>query len=279
MIMRTASTLMISIALLGCTSIERAALPDATLLDARWQQAAAQQAASVDHGAWDTFLSKYLSKDKNGINRLDYAAVSGADRSALSGYLRTLQGTPVTSLSRDQQLAIWVNLYNAKTVDIILEDYPVDSILKVTDGLLPNGPWNRKVLTVEGEVLSLNDVEHRIVRPVFNDARIHYALTCAAAGCPNLMPRAWRAEMLEADLAAAERAYINDPRGVSVNADGSLTLSKIYTWFREDFGADEEEILAQIAAVAEPDLRAKIENRTGPVRYEYDWALNDVVRE
>jgi len=260
MIMRTASTLMISIALLGCTSIERAALPDATLLDARWQQAAAQQAASVDHGAWDTFLSKYLSKDKNGINRLDYAAVSGADRSALSGYLRTLQGTPVTS-------------------DIILEDYPVDSILKVTDGLLPNGPWNRKVLTVEGEVLSLNDVEHRIVRPVFNEARIHYALNCAAAGCPNLMPRAWRAEMLEADLAAAERAYINDPRGVSVNADGSLTLSKIYTWFREDFGADEEEILAQIAAVAEPDLRAKIKNRTGPVRYEYDWALNDVVRE
>ncbi len=111
---------------------------------------------------------------------------------------------------------------------------------------------------------------------MFEDPRIHYALNCAAAGCPNLMPRAWRAETLEADLDAAERAYVNDPRGIRFDANGRLTLSKIYSWFSEDFGNDEEEVLEDLLYAASPELQDKLYGRTSVDRYEYDWSLNDV---
>ena len=90
------------------------------------------------------------------------------------------------------------------------------------------------------------------------------------------MPRAWRAETLEADLDAAERAYVNDPRGIRFDANGRLTLSKIYSWFSEDFGNDEEEVLEDLLYAASPELQDKLYGRTSVDRYEYDWSLNDV---
>jgi len=259
----------------GCTTIERAALPAPTLLSPQFNAVAQTSTESVDHRAWGDFLNRYLSTDAKGINRIDYGRVSPADHDGLRQYLATLQQVDTMALTRDQQLAFWINLYNAKTVDLVLENYPVDSILKIKDGLLPTGPWNRKVVTVGGEVLSLNDIEHRIVRPVFQEERIHYALNCAAAGCPNLSPKAWRADGLEAALANAERAYVNDPRGVTIRENGTLELSKIYAWFREDFGANEAEIIAKLAESAKPPLRNKLQGRTHVDRYVYDWSLND----
>ncbi len=259
----------------ACVSIERATLPEPLLLDRQWAQAAPEQTRMADHALWDAFLARYLSTDAQGVNRLDYGAVTAEDRARLTAYLGALQQVRPATLTRDQQLAFWINLYNAATVDTVLDAYPVDSILKITDGLLPTGPWDRAAVTVEGEVLSLNDIEHRIIRPVYKEARIHYALNCAATACPNLMPRAWRAERLEQDLAAAERAYVNDPRGVHIDGEGGLTLSKIYAWFREDFGQDEAAIIARIAQAARPDLRARLEGRNRVDRYAYDWSLND----
>ena len=259
----------------ACTTIERSVLPDPILLGPEWKQAASDKFTQVDHAPWDRFLARYLSTDASGVNRLDYARVTDTDHDALRAYLSTLQAVEVKSLTRDQQLAFWINLYNSKTVDVVLTAYPVKSILDIKDGVLPTGPWNRKVLTVEGESLSLNDVEHRIVRPVFRESRIHYALNCAATSCPNLMAQAWRAEGLHEDLAAAERAYVNDPRGVQIAENGTITLSKIYAWFREDFGATEADIIDRLASVAEPELQAKLRKRKQVARYEYDWALND----
>ena len=260
---------------MACTTIERANLPDPVSLGPQWEQASATQQVAVDHSLWDAFLARYLSTDSAGINRLDYSRVSAADQANLDAYLNSLQQVRTASLTRDQQLAFWINLYNAKTVDIVLEAYPVDSILKIKDGILPTGPWKRKVVTVDGESLSLNDIEHRIVRPVYREARIHYALNCAAQSCPNLSPRAWRAEGLDKALTDAERAYVNDPRGITVSADGKITLSKIYAWFREDFGQNEAEILNRLKAFAEPPLQAKLQGKTRVDNYEYDWALND----
>ena len=274
--MRQLVFIAIAFFLSGCASLEKAALPEPVLLEPNWQVAAPTATVEIDQTAWDNFLSRFIKTDTAGINRLDYGSVTANDHSQLRDYISRLEQINTKTLSQDQQLAYWFNLYNAKTVDLVLEAYPVDSILDIKDGFLPTGPWNRKVVRVNSQELSLNDIEHRIVRPVFEDPRIHYALNCAAAGCPNLMPRAWRAETLEADLDAAERAYVNDPRGIRFDANGRLTLSKIYSWFSEDFGNDEEEVLEDLLYAASPELQDKLYGRTSVDRYEYDWSLNDV---
>lgn len=259
----------------GCASIERAYLPEPELLAPGWDRMAPPPGATVDHAPWDAFLARYLTTDAAGVNRVAYGDVAAEDRTALVAYLETLQGVDIEALARDEQLAFWINLYNAQTVALVLDAYPVDSIRDITDGLLSVGPWDRKVLTIDGQALSLNDIEHRIIRPVFREPRIHYAVNCAAVGCPNLAPRAWRAEGLAAALEAAERAYVNHPRGVRVGPDGRLTLSRIYIWFREDFGTDEAAVLARLATVAEPGLGARLDGRERVDAYAYDWSLND----
>ena len=259
----------------GCASIERATLPEPELLAPGWDRAAQPPGETVDHAPWDAFLARYLTTDAAGVNRVAYGEVTAEDRAALANYLERLQRVEIEALSRDEQLAFWINLYNAQTVAIVLDAYPVDSIRDITDGLLSFGPWDRKVLTIDGQALSLNDIEHRIIRPVFREPRIHYAVNCAAVGCPNLAPQAWRAEGLAAALEAAERAYVNDPRGVRAEPDGRLTLSRIYIWFQEDFGTDEAEVLARLAAHAEPGLRERLEGRTRVDAYVYDWSLNE----
>jgi len=259
----------------GCAGVERLALPERELLDPRWSRTAAEPTVVVNHEPWDGFLATYLETDAAGVNRLDYAEVTTADRAVLDGYLRDLEALDPAALTRDQQLAYWINLYNAATVAVVLDAYPVGSIREITDGPLSFGPWDRPLVEVEGVSLTLNDIEHRIIRPVFDEPRIHYALNCAAVGCPNLRHEAWRAEGLDAALADAEQAYVNDVRGVRVEFGGRLTLSKIYIWFREDFGADEAAVLASLAEVAEPFRREVLRDRTTVDDYAYDWALND----
>ncbi|WP_170382068.1 DUF547 domain-containing protein [Ruegeria atlantica] len=266
--------------LAACASVERLALPAPEALPQKSLTSfAPPPGQQVDHRDWTDFLSRYVALDAEGVNRVAYGRVTIPDRDRLDRYLIELQAVDPADLTRDQQLAFWINLYNAATVDVVLEDYPVASIRDIKDGPFSIGPWSRPLVQVAGEDLSLNDIEHRIIRPTFDEPRIHYALNCAAVGCPNLMDRAWRAETLERDFAAAERAYVNDPRGVRFDARGGLILSKIYIWFREDFGPDEQAVLAYIGTVAEPELRARIQEAQRVRAYQYDWALNDTAAE
>lgn len=262
--------------LTACATVERLALPKPEPLpNPALTRSAPPPGEHVDHRVWTAFLNRYVMQDGQGVNRVAYGQVTQADRARLNGYLDELQAVNPAHLTRDQQLAYWINLYNALTVDVILDNYPVASIRDITDGPLSFGPWDRPLVHVAGETLTLNDIEHRIIRPNFNEPRIHYALNCAAVGCPNLMDRAWQAEALERDFAAAEHAYVNDPRGVRFDDRGGLTLSKIYIWFREDFGPNEKAVLAQIETAAEPDLKARLQNTSRVRAYTYDWALND----
>ena len=262
--------------LAACASVERLALPAPEALPGHSLTSYAPPPGQrVDHRDWTTFLSRYVAPDAEGVNRVAYGQVTQADQARLDGYLAALQAVDPARLTRDQQLAYWVNLYNAVTVDVILQNYPVASIRKIKDGPLSVGPWNRPVVQVAGETLTLNDIEHRIIRPTFNEPRIHYALNCAAVGCPNLMDRAWQADTLDSDFAAAERAYINDPRGVRFDDRGGLILSKIYIWFREDFGPNEQAVLTYLQSAADPDLRARLATTARVKAYDYNWALND----
>lgn len=239
--------------------------------------------AAADDAAYDALLARYVSASADGINRVDYARWndSAGDRAALNAYVAELAAQRPSAFARERAFAYWINLYNAVTLQVVLERYPVASIRDIRSegtGLDPRaliGPWRTKRVAVEGRRLSLDDVENTILRPTFRDPRVHYAINCASIGCPNLMPRAWRAETLEADLDAAARAYVNHPRGVSVNANGSLRVSSIYRWFRADFGGSDATVIAHLRRYASPELAARLSGATRIAGHGYDWALNE----
>ena len=238
---------------------------------------AAQASAHGDdvHAPWDRLLAQYLTEAPDGVNRFDYAGLRNtpADRAALEDYIAALEAAAPSQMSEDAAFAYWANLYNAVTVRVIVQEAPANSIREIRPRLWSIGPWGVERVTVEGEALSLDNIEHDIMRPAFEAALVHYAVNCASIGCPNLKPTAWRAENLEAELEAAARAYINHPRGVTATPDG-LVVSRIYRWFREDFGDSEAGVIAHIQRYANPDLAARIDANPTIAGHEYDWALN-----
>ncbi len=232
--------------------------------------------ASIDHGAWDRFLHIYAQMSKDGIVRVDYARVDAAERRVLDEDLKRLASTAISTYSRKEQLAFWIDLYNELTVKFVLDHYPVSTIKSTSflPGLFTSSPWSRKLITISEEELSLDDIEHRILRPGWRDARIHYALNCASLGCPNLQPTAFTAANAEGLLDRGAREYINHPRGVSVEGN-KLTVSSIYVWYKADFGGSDADVIAHLRHYAAPDLTralGAIDRISGD---HYDWSLND----
>lgn len=242
----------------------------------RWEAHDPAGAIRVDHGAWDAFLQRQVVESADGINRLRYGRVSAADKAALDAYVAMLSTQRVTALPRAEQRALWINLYNALTVKVVLEAYPVASIrnIRISPGLFATGPWGRKLVRVEDEPLSLDDIEHRILRPIWNDPRTHYAVNCASIGCPNLQQRAYTAENMERLLEAGARAYVNHPRGAEM-AGKRLVASSIYVWFKDDFGGDDAGVIAHLVRYARPELATALASVARIAEDRYDWSLND----
>ncbi|MEM1316187.1 MAG: DUF547 domain-containing protein [Pseudomonadota bacterium] len=249
-----------------------AAGPASRLIDPMWT--ASGRGGDPDAGPWAEVLARRLRLDEDGVARFDYAGLRG-ELSALNAWLDAYAAADPRTLTRPAQYAYWANLYNALTVKLVAEAWPVDTIKTVNGGLFNTGPWKDDVASVAGQDLSLDDIEHGIMRPVFQDPRIHYAVNCASIGCPNLQPRPFSAAALEEMLEAGARAYVNDPRGARLDGD-RLTVSSIYDWFQEDFGGTEAGVLDHLRRYAEPPLRSALEGRTGYDRDDYDWAVNAV---
>ena len=242
----------------------------------RWQKHIASASATIDHRAWDDFLKKYVvATHPSGINRVTYGSVTPADQNALKGYLKALQNLPISTYNPAEQKAYWVNLYNAATVDLIIGRFPLKSIkdVNISPGLFTRGPWGAKLMTVEGEKLSLDDIEHRILRPIWRDNRIHYAVNCASLGCPNLQPVAYTRENTETLLEKGAREFINHPRGITFK-DGQLHVSSIYVWFQEDFGGDAAGLMEHWQRYADRALAEKLASYSGGLSHDYDWRLN-----
>jgi len=241
----------------------------------RWEAHDPGSTRAVDHAAFDAFLETYRVVGPEGVALIRYGAVSTEDARALDRYLRGLEATAVSALNRDEQFAYWVNLYNAATIDLILDHYPLDSILDVPiGGLFSFGPWGEEILEVEGEAISLDDIEHRILRPIWRDARIHYAVNCASIGCPNIAPTAFTAQRIEEMLDAGARAYVNHPRAARVT-DGALIVSSIYVWFESDFIREDGGVLAHLRRHADPGLTDSLRGVERIADDAYDWSLND----
>jgi hypothetical protein len=245
-------------------------------LDAYFKSNNPRSSVVIDHGAWSTFLGKYVVRSVDGINRVSYARVSTGDKQGLKQYIRNLQTVKVTTLKSDEQRAFWANLYNAVTIDVILSHYPVKSIKDISLGgsLFASGPWSKPLVTVEGKQLSLDNIEHDILRKVWHDPRVHYSVNCASIGCPNLMSVAFTAATLDAMLTQGAQTYINHPRGVKVTG-ATVQLSKIYSWFAEDFGGSQTQLLSHLKKYTEPALKAQLDRVQSISGYDYDWSINE----
>ena len=234
----------------------------------------------VSHFEWSVLLKQHVKPNADGINRVDYSGLKGKGHDRLKTYIASLERAAPSRLPRNGQMAFWINLYNAKTADIVLSRYPVASIKEINlpdpDGKMADGPWKANTLNVEGKALSLDDIENKILRPGFDDPRVHYALNCLSLGCPNLLPEAYTPERLDRQLDAAATAFVNHPRGLAIKP-GRVEASSIYEWFEGDFGGFKG-VLAHMSRYAKPALRSQIAGITKIDAYDYDWRLNDAAK-
>ena len=252
------------------------AAPSSALLEF-WNTSDEANTETIDHSAWQSLLTTYLSSHPSGVNRFDYAALkaSAEDTAKLADYLAHLQARDPRTYAKAEQKAYWINFYNALTVQVVVNAYPVDSIRDIHESWIPlSGPWDDVHAQVAGQELTLNNIEHGILRPIWRDNRIHYAVNCASYGCPNQSPAVFTAANTEELLDASARAYVNHPRGVDFVDDDFLVISSIYDWYVEDFGGNQTSALAHLIQYAEAGLAARLKDFAGSVDYEYDWNLN-----
>ena len=240
-----------------------------------WNKQNNANSASIDHSAWQRFLDAHVETHPDGINRVDYAGIAGGPGEILlKSYLRESTALDPRTFNRDEQFADWVNLYNALTIDLVLRYPRKKSIRRMGERFFSIGPWNDPVATIAGESVTLNDIEHRILRPIWRDHRIHFAVNCASLGCPNLSKTAFTAANSEAQLAAAERTYLAHSRGVEITGNNKVRLSTIFKWYRVDFAGTEQELVSAYIGRHRPDVAALAREGRVRVSYEYDWALN-----
>ncbi len=231
------------------------------------------------HTLFDELLRAHVKGDW-----LDYRGMAG-ERKKLNRYLNELHAVTPEELrawTRDQRFAFWINVYNAHAIALVLDHYPLHSI-KDIGGILFGQVWDKEIVPMrahhpEGkdEHLSLDDVENGILRPDFEDARVHVAINCASLSCPPIMKGAFVAERLEEDLERLMRAFVVDPlRNRFDEAEGKLQLSRIFDWFEKDFARDAGSVREYLLRFAPPE-KAEFIRKAELEHMDYDWSLNDV---
>lgn len=239
-----------------------------------WDVSDETESASIDHTLWQAVLDEFLVIE-NGLALFDYKAALQEGGKQITTYAEHMQSLDPREFSHAEQKAYWINLYNALTVELILDNYPVSSITKLGKGWFRFGPWDDPIAEIAGEELTLNDIEHRILRPIWQDERIHFAVNCASIGCPNLSG-AYTGANMEAMLNEGARNFIEHPRGANFDEKGGLTLSSLFEWYGDDFGDNKSEVLSRLADYASDDRAKLLRAYTSKISYEYDWQLNDV---
>ena len=245
-----------------------------------WDVANESNPKKIDHGAWQQLLDGYLRVHSAGINKFDYAALkkNARDRAKLESYLDYLQKIDPRDYSRAEQKAYWINFYNALTVKVVADAFPVKSILEICEdrvsGSQCSGPWKEVRAKVAGQGLTLDNIENDILRPIWKDNLIHYGVSCASHGCPSLLQVAFTRENTQKLLIAAAREYVNHPRGVSFMEDDLIVISSIYDWYSEDFGKSKQNIIRHLVSYADEGLAKELRKFKGTMDYEYDWSLN-----
>jgi hypothetical protein len=221
---------------------------------------------TVDHSIYAGLLEKYVMA---GV--VDYQGFKN-DESRLDKYLKVLEGVNTADLAHNEQFAFFINAYNAWTIKLILTGYPgVESIKDL--GTLLKGPWKKKIAPIDGKILTLDDIEHKILRPRFKDPRVHFAVNCASKDCPPLRSEPFYGSTLDQQLNEMTRGFINDPERNRLQ-DQTFYASRIFKWFSKDFDND---VVAFFMEYADSGLKEGLTAGGGKIKVkylDYDWSLN-----
>ena len=225
--------------------------------------------SGISHKPFDELLQKYV--DENGL--VNYKGLS-SERPKLRSYLTSLEkNEPSDGWTDDEQLTYWINAYNAFTLELILEHYPVKSIKDIGSKVkIPfvNTPWDIKFINIGDEEYDLNNIEHGIIRKKFDEPRIHFALVCAAISCPKLQNTAYLPETLDSQLTKAAKDFMGDPSKNEIKSSSKANLSKLFSWYGGDF-TRKMSLVDYINQYSE----TKLDKRARLNYMEYDWALNE----
>lgn len=251
---------------------------DVALVAALFASAALPGAAIADLAAIDTSYGRLLATyvTPRGVRYSAWRS-SGDDRKAISQVVTAYAGTDASKLSPDERYALWINLYNATVLELVLEGNPSRSIKELSKGIVnPSEIFSRKLIAVGGRGFSLNELEKRL-REESEDPRVHFALNCASRSCPPIRTEPFTAANLGPQLEAATRDYLASPGAVTVKTDGgksTVVAVKIFDWYADDFKASGGP-LAFIATYGPAAARAAIATGKAKLDFsDYDWALN-----
>ncbi|WP_109302470.1 DUF547 domain-containing protein [Aquimarina sp. AU474] len=211
----------------------------------------------IDHSVWDQILILNVTED----GKVNYEGVM-KDSPLFYKYFRSLSDNPPTDQwTREEKLAYWINAYNSIAVKMIIDNYPVKDINELHD------PWNQKFFRINDERLSLDDIEHKILRK-FNEPRIHFLINCASFSSPKLMNRAYTSENVEEAMEKCTMEFINDPNR-NIITENKISISQIFEWYKDDFNnGDVVEFINQYSEV-------KIEKLPKNSYMAYNWSLNE----
>jgi len=214
---------------------------------------------TIDHSIWDSLLQKHVSNE----GQVNYKGFQG-DQTKFDTYLNLLSNSPPKEFwSRNETLAFWINVYNAYTVKLILNNYPIQSIKDISN------PWNERFIKIGEKWYTLNDIEHRIIRKM-DEPRIHFALVCAAVSCPKLYNRAFTAKHLDSNLTQLTQEFLNDGSKNRLRKN-TIEISKLFKWYGGDFKTNTRRLIDFINQYSDVQISSKAKR----TYMDYDWRLNE----
>jgi hypothetical protein len=241
-----------------------------------WNKSDQLSKEKINFKPWQDFLDKYVVQ-KGDQTFVNYSAVSKKDKQILNKAINTYSKLNILKYNKNQQLAYWINMYNMLTIHVILQYYPVKSITDIDKSWFGYSKvWDQKVIKIDSKELTLNDIEHRIIRPIWHDPRVHSAVNCASISCPNLSKEAYQGNQINAQLDKSFATWINSSKGFELK-DNNIYISKIFDWYGSDFGdqAQMRQFIAKYLITKTKKEAILNENKT--IYYQnYNWNLNQL---
>lgn len=241
-------------------------------LTEHWRAHSKNSTATIDHSAFAAFLQQYVVKREDAPNLVRYSKVTPADHKRLEAYIQKLEHVQLRQYNRYVQLAYWLNLYNAALIDLVLDHYPLKHVYTI--GGASASPWAIPVVTIDGYKLSLNDIRHYILDPIWQERVIDYGLSWAAMGGPELRAKPYHGKDIFIQLRHAAKNFVNSPQALTIK-NSHLILSRFFDWFRFEFGGSTTAVISQVREHSYPDRSLRLDIFDAIYGFTFDWRLND----